>query len=70
MTLTPELSEDPDIRLANARFLFLRLWSKGYDGPRYDKIEWLMLLHILDRAGVRLDGGPREPPGPPYDPSK
>jgi hypothetical protein len=70
MTLFPELSDDPDTRAANVRFLFLRLWNKAYDGPRYDKCEWILMLHILEDAGFRIAPGPYEPPGPPYDPSK
>ena len=70
MTLTPVLSKDPEIRAANVRFLFQRLWTKAYDGPRYDKSEWLMLAHLLHNAGIRMGKGPYVPPGPPYDPSK
>ena len=59
MTLTPDLSEGADLRSANARFLFLRLWTKADDGPRYDKVEWILLGGSGNARGARAISAPR-----------
>jgi hypothetical protein len=37
-----------------ARHLFHVLWTKGHDGPDYNKKEWTELSNTLSELGVRF----------------